>query len=378
LTPSTPLPSGFDFRLAGSADNPAILEFVEQHVMRADLTLRLDRGPDFFGLLDAHAPRHETWLLLERGALVGLGSVVIRPGYIEGAPEPVAYFGDLRVRRHRAVAGLWHALFRERASALSAQLGFRYAFCCIIRDNRLARAALVRPRGEDFRFRPLVGYSSVALFARKPLRRTIRDVEVRRATAADAETVRAFLDAHSRRRPFGVVFDRATWRHRLQSWPAFGIENFYLAFDATQRLVGCVAPWDVAALNRVVIESMPRPLNLLRTAYNALAPLLRKPKIRIGPGSALPDLMLTHVCVANGDTRVFAALLDAVYGDAAATGRYATLSLCVFDGEPLAAALDGYWHHRVPMDVCWLALGAAAKPLHMEAGEIPGFEMYLV
>lgn len=373
------LAPGLDLRLATRADNPAILTFVEQHAMRAGLAVRFDRSPDFFALLDAHSERHETWLLLQRERVLGMGSIVTRLGYIDGAAEPVAYVGELRMSPRRTAAGLWRTLLSERAAALRAEHGARYGFCCIIRDNRLARAAVLRLRGESLRFSRLRGYSSVAILARKPwARRTGAGLTVRRAVEADAEPLRAFLDEHSRRQPFGVVFDKPTWQHRLRGWPGFGIESFYLAVDASGATLGCLAPWDRTAIARTVIESMPRPLNLLRLAYNGFAPLTHKPAIRIGDGTCLPDIVLTHVCVANRDSSVFAALLDAAYRDAAATGRYATLSLCLFEADPLTPALEAYWHHRVPMDVYWLALDRAAPSLPASVGRIPGFEMCLV
>jgi hypothetical protein len=373
------LAPGLELRLATRADNPAILTFLGQRAMRAGLALRFDRSPDFFALLDAHSQHHETWLLLQRERVLGMGSIVTRLGYIDGAAEPVAYVGELRVSPRRTAAGLWRTLLRERAAALRAELGVRYGFCCIIRGNRLARASVLSSHGEGLRFSHLRGYSSVAILARKPwARRTGTGLTVRRAGEADAGPLRAFLDEHSRWQPFGVVFDDATWQHRLRRWPGFGIKSFYLAADAAGTILGCLAPWDKTAIARTVIESMPRSLNLLRLVYNGLAPLARKPVIRIGGGACLPDIVLTHVCVANRDPSVFAALLDAAYREAAATGRYATLSLCLFDADPLAAALERYWHYRVPMDVYWLALDPAASSLPASAGRIPGFEMCLV
>jgi hypothetical protein len=203
-------------------------------------------------------------------------------------------------------------------------------------------------------------------------------VAVRRATVADGETLRAFLDRDGRGRPLGVVFDAPTWARRLATWPGLTIDSFYLAVAPQGEIVGCLAPWDCSSINRIVIEHLPPAARWLRGAYNALAPLLRKPRIPADAMAHLPDVWLTHVAVRDRDPGVFAALLDAAYTDLAATARYATVSLCAFDGDPLGAALDAYWCYRVPMDVYAWRVDPQAPPLSSPAQFPPGFESYLV
>ena len=375
----TALPLGMDLRRATRADNPALLAFVAHHAMEAGVALRFDRGPDFFALLDAHSDEHETWVLVEDGRILGMGTLVPRPGYIRGCAETVVYLGELRVSLRREIAGLWRALLGKRLAELGERLGVRYAYCCVMRANHRARAAVLRERArDDLKFAHLRGYSSVALLARKPGRRRSRGrVAVRRATVADSENVRALLDADARERDFGVVFDAPTWARRLSLWPSFGIDSFYLAVDEEGALRGCVAPWESSALNRLVIERLPAAARWTRSAYNALAPLTGKPRIPVDSDSHLPDVWLTHIAVVRHDPEVFAVLLDAAYADLAATRRYATVSLCAFDADPLAHALDRYWRYAVPMDVYSLQVDALAPPLARSTAP-PGFEIYLV
>ena len=376
----TALPPGIGLRRATRDDNAAILAFVSKHVMRAGVAVRFDRSPDYFALHAAHSPQHETWLLLEGGRILGVGSLVLRPGYVGGRPETIAYFAELRVTPRRKIAGLWRRLLCERIAALHSRSRVRYGYCCIMRGNRLARASVLRARAEDeLTFLRLRGYSNVSLLARKPWAGSANArVSIRRATAADSEALRSFVDSHAQQQHFGVVFDRETWRHRLENWPNFGIENFYLAYSASQKLVGCLAPWDSSPINRIIIGPLPARLSLARVAYNVLTPLSGKPAIAAGDGSRLPDVALTHVCVAGRDPEVFAALLDTAYGEITSTGRYATMSLCLYDGDPLAAAVQRYWHVAVPMDLYWLKLDRAAEALHLDAERLPGFEIYLV
>src|SRR5262249_27669490 len=112
-------------------------------------------------------------------------------------------------------------------------------------------------------------------------------------------------------------------------------------------------------------------LRAMKWAFNALAPLIGKPRIETGPESILPDIYLSHVAIRDRRPDVFAALLDAAYRDLAATRRYATVSLCLFDDDPLWEAIRAYWHAAVPMDLFQVAPS-------IDSARYPGFEIYLV
>lgn len=373
------LPPHCLLRRARREDSDAIIAFQVRHAMQTELGMHFDRSPDFFALLDAHSPTHETWLLLDDGAIKGVGSIVVRDGYLGGKPEPVAYLGDLRVTPHRIASRIWAAALQRQLAELREQLGVRFAYGCIVRSNRLAHASLLRSRRPDLpgliHWR---GYSNVSILARKPWRSRTHCFQVRRAGPGDEETIRAFLDAESRAQLGGVVFDAPTWRRRLTSWPEFGVERCYLAFDPRGRLVGCLAPWDMRALKRIVLHRMSSGLGLLRHGLNLIAPLLGKPRIGAGASSFLPDVYLTHVAIQGRRSDVLSALLDSAYEDIARTRRYATMSLCLYDADPLWDALRPYWHVAVPMDLYAISLDGAYDERALHGPEFPGFEIYLV
>ena len=58
------------------------------------------------------------------------------------------------------------------------------------------------------------------------------------------------------------------------------------------------------------------------------------------------------------------------------TRRYATMSLCLFDGDPLWRALRGTFRNSVPMDLLHLPVDRRLAP-PADATLWPGFEHYL-
>jgi hypothetical protein len=371
-------------RQAGPADNERILAFQARHAMRGKLPLRFDRTPDYFALHRCHADFHEVWLAEDEcSAIKGVASLVVREGYIDGRVRRIAYLGDLRLVPDRHLSRAWTGVVRERLEALRREQGVEYAFCCMIRDNRIAVQSLARSRHPDrLRFAPWQGYDNVSIYARRGLsgsgqaRAGVRIVE---AQPHHADALRAFLDAQSREQAFGCVFSQPEFERRLKTWPDFGLASFLLAIDARGAVVGCVAPWDAGRIKRIVLEHLPPSLQAVRLAVNALAPILRRPRIA-APGEPLRDVYLTHLQVRDRNPAVFGALLDAAWSRVRLT--HALMQLCLYDNDPLWAAMEGFRYTRTPMDLYTLPIhGEQTQCPIGEAlfeGRLPGFEIYLV
>lgn len=367
-------------RQAGPGDNSRILAFQARHAMQGKLPLRFDRAPDYFALHRCHAPHHEVWCAEdEQGALKGIASLVVRDGYLDGAARPVAYLGDLRLMPDRRLSRAWTDVVRERLAALHREAGVEQAYCCMIRDNRLAVQSLAHSRrAERLRFAHWRGYRNVSIYGRRGLSDAPRlpaGLRIVDAQPHHADALCAFLDAESRRQPFGPVFSSSAFARRLDTWPAFGIGAFLLALDARGAIAGCVAPWDATAIKRIVLERLPLSLRAVRAAFNGVGPWLGRPRIA-APGEPLGDVYLTHLQVRERDPAVFAALLDTAW--TRVRRRHALMQLCLYDGDPLWPALGRYRYAGTPMDLYTLPTGSAHAQRPLDAGAIPGFEIYLV
>ncbi|MDR3098045.1 MAG: hypothetical protein LBV73_13345 [Paraburkholderia sp.] len=372
-------------RQATPEDNARILEFHARHAMQGDLPLRFDRAPDYFALHRCHSPEHEVWLAEdEREVLKGVASLVVRDGYLAGHAQRIAYLGDLRLVPGRRLSREWTGVVRERLEALHRESGVEHAFCCMIRDNRLAVQSLARSRRPDrLRFTHWHGYDNVSVYARRGLSTSPRlkpDMRIVEAQPAHADALRAFLDAQSREQPFGCVFSEQEFARRLQTWPSFGLESFLLAIDGRGTLAGCVAPWDAGAIKRIVLERLPPRLQATRMAFNVIAPALGRPRIA-APGEPLRDVYLTHLQVRERDPAVFAALIDAAWSRVRST--HALMQLCLFDGDPFWPTMSRFFYTRTPMDLYVLSTREGREDRWQYRDEIsaqgmPGFEIYLV
>lgn len=367
-------------RRAAAVDNERILAFQAEHAMQGSLPLRFDRGPDYFGLLNCHSQDHRTWLAqAEDGApLKGLASLVVRPGYLQGVAQPVAYLGDLRATPNRQLSRSWMDFVQVQLAELGRADGVRHAYCCLIRDNLLARRSLLTgSRRNKLGFTHWHGYSNISIYSARSLSGPANPAGLRivRASAEHLEALCAFLDKESREQPFGSVFSQEEFSRRLQTWPDFGIASFMLALDRPGNIVGCVAPWDASSIKRIVLERLPPNLQAARLGFNLLSPFLGRPPIAAA-GQALNEMYLTHVQISKRDPAIFSLLLDAVWRSI--RRDCALLQLCLFDGDPLWRSMQRFRFADIAMDLYTLATRQADNPPADLAGRIPGFEIYLV
>lgn len=347
--------------------------------MQAGLSFRFDRAPDFFALHNAHSPDNATWVVTRQNSVVSITSVVVRPAYIDGSIGTVAYLADLRQSSGRGIAGLWRKVTFAVLDEIQLKYSPTLAYFSILRDNRIALSSILDSRhGKQLGFDRLRGYRTVSVIGMLPWRQWgRRRFDVRRASGCDSEELRQFVDAQSRDLQLSPVFDPQTWQRRIADWPGFGIENFLIARDARGLIVGCVAPWDSSAINRIVIDALPKQAEFLRRALNATSILTRRPKISIGASAHLPDLSLTHIRVKDRNPEIFAELLTVAFREMIGTRRYATLTFCLYDEDPLWRALRNMIYTSVPMDLYCMSLDESAR-LTFNEDLWPGFESYLV
>jgi predicted N-acetyltransferase YhbS len=92
-------------REATRDDNDGLLSLTAMTPMGGDISIKTDRSPDFFRLLDRRGPSH-VLVAEEGGKIVGSVSVTRVPVYVDEKRESVHYLGDLKVHPDHRKAGL--------------------------------------------------------------------------------------------------------------------------------------------------------------------------------------------------------------------------------------------------------------------------------
>jgi hypothetical protein len=354
-------------RLATPADNARILDFFERtpmHTTAFDVQYR--RRPDFFRLL--HYQSDRAFVILaedDGGALRGLATASLRPGWADGRPTTIGYLGDLRIRFDRRLSGAWRGLFTDlvtRAPDVEELADCTHWFTTVLDGNRAALAALgaVRPSGRSAgrlgrapqpSLVPIGPFTMRNLVMRLPLAGRSRcrgRWQVCDARAADAGALTEFFEEENRLAPLGF---RGELPRRLLRWDGLSIADFVYVVD-DRGLAACVAPWSPAAAKQTVVSRVPAMLRLVGRGARALSsPPVRVPEA----GEPLRMPYLTHLTFASRltpDERagMFRCLLDRLF-DRWRGADWHCVALCDFDSWNLGRALRGFVQQTVPITV---------------------------
>ncbi|ACY17258.1 hypothetical protein [Haliangium ochraceum] len=373
---------------AERADSAALARFYGSIPMRGELELAVEREPDFFALYDLeHASEDQiVWVARRSDELLGVAGFLARDCHLGGARTRCLYLTDLRARAKSKASALIARDYGHYLEDALARTGAEAAYTVVFDSNREAVRALVE-RHPRFPQRPLysplrrfsirsVQFAHRAIPGRRLLRRS--RYRVRRAEAGDLDYLVSSLVAQQRARPLGYAFEDGLLERRLQRWPGFALDSFYLVEDRRGNRLGFAAPWDAHACKRYRVLAYRGGMQRLKRFYDPLARCLGGRPLP-PPGGLLPYFYLTHLCIPDDDPAVLAAIVDRVYADYAASD-YCFFTLYIEPGTPMTRALRGYL--TTGLDATLYEVTPAGRPTaiagHPTLAHSPlGFEMAL-
>ena len=378
--------------LAKEEDNNEILSFFSNLPMEGTKTaISYDRKPDFFKFLSFCGPLFFVFLvrLKKEEGICGVGTLVLRPGFIQGENKWVGYLGDLRIQPGPRASVIWRKFYGDlmnHAHSIEEFGGCKFFYTSILRENQKAMNALVFNKKNPFQYFPLAQYKMVNILIRLPghyfkstRKKSLNDIAFSRGCLEDKEEITEFLRSQNKDRAFGFCFEDKfdEINFRLERWSHSLLENFILARDKKGKIMGLTFLWSPSPSKKIKIEKLQTSLKL----YFYLQKIFKKsPK----EGGELEVLYLNFLelrkSLSESDKRqLFSSMINYIY-DLPISRGYHALSYCAFEGTP-TDNLKGHIKHETS-----LSLYLVQRRQKMgedgpmpEIGIIPpGFEMSLV
>jgi len=371
---------GWHVRLADPADialNRQLCELFASVRLESALSLTQERDPDFFALPRLHqGPFSTAVAFADDGRLVGCGTVAVRESHLGDHRLTSGYLCDLRVapgfRGGFHLARAYGHFMNHIEMIHGADL-----FTTVIFDSNTAAVKALTTRSDKRKdqpvYRPMTPFEMVSIqFTRK---KTEPSNRVRAATANDHEPLVAFLAARASHRILGEVLTRDRFVQRLALWPNFALEDFLLATDSHDKIVGCLAPWDTSIFKRTRVLGYRGGMLWQKRAFNLAATVMRFPPLP-QPGDHFRFAFLTHMEVEDDDPTILRDLLLAAYTKLRPENLH-FMSAFVPRGSALASAFQGFMTTKTRM-----TLYAVHRPVSRWADTHlttlhPGFEMAL-
>lgn len=356
------------YAIAAAPDDADLRALLRDNPMAGWISLSLEREPSYFAASRLGAEHH---VIIARdtrtGAPQGMCALERRSAFLNGAPRPLGYLGELRLARGaRGNARLVRDGFRAVRMLLHDPMRTPFYLTAIVEQNWAARRLLTAALTGFPTYRPLDVLNVMAL--RSARRRVAPGLSVAPAAADDMVRVAAFLGRELRRFQAAPVWDETG----LRTLPALPPAHFILA-ERDGEIAGCVALWDQRTLRQTVVRGYARPLSWARPLLNLIAPVTGLPPLP-PVGTPLAHAFLSHLAVARDDPAVFVALVEAALDQAWSRGIDVVL-VGVADAHPLAVPLKAAFRGRLYRSMLYLVYwddGRAAadaldgRPMHVE------------
>jgi hypothetical protein len=408
----------FDGIVMASTDNPKIQSFYNSIAMTSEkFSVHTKKMPDYFRFLDYAAEKHHVFGFPDaRGELEGMATLIIRPCYINGRPDRVGHFLDLRFKRRkeRTGNGDWKNMalgFTRVGPDLEELEGCRIFHGSYITTNLYATASIgkdgqaktpppketakpakemppVAPVPDTFLVSNLATYQSVNIYARKPqkvlgldaFRKSGEKLIVARGTEADREPLKAFLDRQSRAKTFGYIYagPASELDRRLNHWDGFTLSSFFIARNPSGRILGAFGAFDPGRGRQLYIDAIPPDKARLARLGAMVGLKVPRPNETIDM-LYLTSLELDYELSPAQRLHVFDKLLSALYRSGLPKG-YHIVSFCDYSKQSLLEVVNrGFLFDTTPVLLYQLHAPEAIEVYwESDMAHPPGHEMVLM
>ena len=361
-------------RLATHADNAALIELAAACPMEGDLSLCIDRAPDFFALNRLEGDRWRVAVVDGRdGCPIACVATAERRAWVHGRSATIVYAGDLKVHpefRDTHTADSLERFVRDRAREAAGDS--TPILLTVLAGNGAMERRAAGPRGLPrlHRFATLHSFAIPLLWRRRPPTGA-PDLRVSHATSGDLEEMAELWSAVAPTRQFAAVLDADSLARWIEAAPGLEVSDYLLARDGGGKLLGLVAMWDQQAIKTLRVLRYSPALSLVRAAVTTLARFVgatAPPPI----GEPLRYASAVHLCVPMDRPDVLRALVMAAYSRLHGSGRV-FMNVALDSRDPLVGALRGllatptaiHAYATMPSGA-WSGAPLDDRPLHFE------------
>lgn len=309
--------------IAKAEDSKALTEFYKSFPVRGLVELKIDRDGDFFAPYDIQSDKHITYLLKEDEKLEGMASFVVRDVLLQEQVIPVAFGRDLRISSNRRAVLDWSQHFLPVMQEVFRTFGCKHLFSIMSMGEVQALNAFVRPRNMR---RPLPQYhlyrrfNMISVHGRLPwASNPLPHLKLRHGNQNNVDALINYIAKQAQTKDLATVWDAQSFYDKLERWKGLKLEDFIIAFDKNDSIVGCVAPWSSGGLQDLIPMHYSLPAHNFRQFLKFGKMLgwtrtLTKPYSRLKVEASLNFKYLSFLHAENGD--IFESLLWKAFDDA--------------------------------------------------------------
>ena len=338
----------FVLRDATAADNEQLIGLAAACPMVGDVSLRIDRGPDFFALSRLEGARWKVGVVERDKVIVGCVAISERLSYVNGRESRTGYASDLKVhpahRDTRIADELSKYAERESADLPPAAP----VLITVLAGNRSMERRLSGPRGVPaLRRLGTIRTHSLPILWNRPVAGSI---DISRAGWRDLEEMASLWRQVAPGRQLAPVFTVDSMAEWIDSTPGLDISSYRLARSRSGELLGFFAVWDQRSFKQLNVVGYSPRMQAARSIFNLIAPVVGGARMP-GTGHALNCATIAHICVPAASPDVLRALLASTHNELRHTG-ISFINIGLDTRDPLSPATEGFFAQPTDVNAC--------------------------
>ncbi len=354
----------FVIRDATPADNEQLIALAAACSMMGDISLRIDRGPDFFALNRLEGQCWRVGVAERGGMIVGCVAISERLAYVNARERRTGYVGDLKVHPAHRDTRIADELSRYAERACELLPPTAPVMITVLAGNRAMERRLPGPRGVPVlrRIGTIRTHSIPILW-----RRRVNDpgcIRVAPAGWTDIDEMAALWSRVAPLRQLAPVLSASAMAEWILAAPGLDISSYRLARSSNGELLGFLAVWDQRVFKQLTVVAYSTRMKAARSAFNLLVPIVggeRMPR----PGSPLNCVSIAHICVPADKPRVLRALIISGYNEQRGSGC-SFMNVGMDRRDPLSAAVDGLFAQPTDVNAYIVAPRRGVMPEHLD------------
>ena len=350
-------------RLATAEDNRGLLALAASCSMRGDVSLRIQREPDFFALNRLEGRDSRVWVADAPDCLAGCIATGFRDVYINGAVMRTGYIGDLKVHPMHRNTVTADAICNHAAAQMDCLPDGTPTLITVLAGNRAMERRLPGPRGVPaFDWVATIRSHSIPVLWKRRLN-DHSTVKIERAKWSDLERMVQLWARVAPLRQFAPAFESNSLAEWIRLAPGLDISSYLVARSCAGEILGFIALWDQRSFKQMYVERYSRQMSVVAAINNAIAPKLGGARLA-NPGEEMRYQTAVHICVPADTPEILQTLLVAAHNLLRNTGcAFFNVGLDVAD--PLSVATKGFFSQ--PTDIHAYVSTRGRTPLDLES-----------
>jgi predicted N-acetyltransferase YhbS len=319
-------------REANESDNQGLLALTRATPMAGTISIRIDREPDFFALLRLRGEA-KVFVAVRGNDVIGCISAALRSTYVMGAPETIAYIGDMKIAPQFS-GGRTALRLIQSLEAYLRSMGVDLCFGVAAEGNRRA-LPLFEGRLGTPQWAPL-GRFLVDEMLTSPFKGSAGKYSIGTADVSDEAAIVALLNRFYRERQFAPQISEEDVASMLVHQKERASTKLFVA-RAGDKTVGVMGLYDAAAAKQNVLLNAPAMMRAALALFRmGVAPFANVKIPRIGDTVHL--LYVRTMACDDDHWEAFTPLLRQARTEAFQQ-RFALLALGLHERDPLRSLL---------------------------------------